>query len=162
MKFLATKNRAVRTPDGKFHRVHMGQICSAAVRRAFKTCDDYASLFSKYAPSHVERVIKEAEVFCNDYGFESEIGLAVYKGLFQAYNGDSKALRGMFTGQRTKAVRLISTIENEFGLERIRVMPFSAFDPLTDDDKTWNTAVPISKEIEQIIIARVVEIETSN
>ena len=162
MKFLATKNRAVRTPDGKFHRVHMGQICTAAERRAFKTCDDFSSLFSKYAPSHIERFINEAEVLCQNFGIDSEVGLAVYRGLFQAYDGDSGALRKMFTGQRTKATRLIGVIEAEFGLERVKVLPFTAFDPLSNDDKTWDTIAPISKETEQAIIARVVKIETSN
>jgi hypothetical protein len=67
----------------------------------------------------------------------------------------------MFTGQRTKATRLIGVIENEFSLERVEVSPFTAFDPLSNDEKTWNSIAPISKETEQAIIARVVEIESS-
>jgi hypothetical protein len=161
MKFLVTKNRAIRDPKGNFYRLYAGQICGPKELRPFKNCDDYKTLYTKYAPSHIERFINETEAICNSIGFESELALAIYKGIFQVYGGDSKALRGMGTGQRTKANRLGALIEAEFEIARVKVSPYTAVDPLSNTSKTWDTVAPISKEVEQKIIARVVEIETS-
>jgi len=161
MKFLVTKNRAIRDPKGRFHRIIAGQICGPKELRPFKSCKDYNNLFTKYAPSHIERFINETEVLCENFGIESESALAIYKGIFQVYSGDSQALRGMGNGQRSKANRLTALIEAEFGIERVRVLPYTAVDPLSNTTKTWDTIAPISKEVEQKIIARVVEIETS-
>jgi hypothetical protein len=158
MKFLATESRAIRTTGGKFVQVIKGDLYPSKVVKAFTKNGKAPSFLVPFQLSHIERFIQNREEMAAELGFESELQLAVYKGLFQAYKGDSEALRGMFNGQRSKALKLSNLLRLAYDIEIVSI-PHGAQDPLTSSEKVWTELYPITRELEQRIIADVIDIE---
>lgn len=160
MKFLATENRNVRTPRGQFFRLVKGQIVPQKVAKHFFKNGKAPDFLKKYAPSHIERFMIYREDLVREAGYESDVDLAVYKGIFDAHNGDSERFKFMKNGQRAKAVSLGRQIINELSLTPVDFI-HGTTDPLVEKDVVWTQIWPLTKVQERQVIARVIELETA-
>lgn len=160
MKFLATENHNIRTTRGQYIRLVKGQVVSQTVAKHFFKNGKAPDFLKKYAPSHIERFLVGREDLLRGAGFESDVDLAVYKGIFYAHNGDSERFKFMKNGQRAKAISLGRQVIKEFGLTPVDFV-HGMTDPLVEKNVVWTQIWPLTKDQEQKVIARVVEIESA-